>query len=294
MKVIHLEHKQIDRELWDRRVDGAGVTLPYVYSWYLDAVSPGWEALVSDYGYTYFMPLTVKERFGFRYVIQPRWVQQLGLFSEFEVCGDRVAEFLKSMPYIVYDFNLNEGNETRGEQSPNMVIDLAQGYEDIAAGYAENTRRNVRKAREAGLSVKEITAGECVGFWSAVNVRMPKDMHTALSAVAEAAVSRGKATAYGVCAEDGGLVATLLLLTNDRRAVYLAPASDSRGKETRAMFLMVDELLRRYAGTGMTFDFEGSRIEGVARFYEGFGGQRRHYGRARHCRPEWLVRMMHR
>lgn len=294
MKVIHLEHGQIDRELWDRRVDGAGVSLPYLYSWYLDAVSPGWEALVSDFGYTYFMPLPVKERLGFRYVIQPRWVQQMGLFSEFEVCGERVTEFLKSMPYMSYDFNLNEGNGGEGERLPNRVMELTAGYEETAGGYAENTARNIRKAREAGLTVREIAPEECCALWSRVNAMRPEDMHVTLKAVAKAAMERGRGTAYGVCTGEGETVAALLLLRNEKRLVYLAPVSDVRGKETRAMFLLVDELLRRYAGTGMTFDFEGSAIEGVARFYEGFGGEWRYYSRVRHLRPDWLVKMMHR
>ena len=37
------------------------------------------------------------------------------------------------------------------------------------------------------------------------------------------------------------------------------------------MFLLIDTVIRNYAGTRFTLDFEGSEIEGVRRFYEGFG-----------------------
>ena len=43
------------------------------------------------------------------------------------------------------------------------------------------------------------------------------------------------------------------------------------------MYLLVDHLIRNYAGTGLIFDFAGSDMPGVAYFNQGFGSELRQY-----------------
>ena len=44
--IQYLEHNQIDKKKWDATVEECGNI--YAYSWYLDIVHPGWEALVEE------------------------------------------------------------------------------------------------------------------------------------------------------------------------------------------------------------------------------------------------------
>ena len=57
------------------------------------------------------------------------------------------------------------------------------------------------------------------------------------------------------------------------RVIYLMSVSSSQGKEQRAMFRIVDELIRDYSGSNFSLDFEGSNIPSIARFFGGFGGR---------------------
>ena len=43
-----LKHTDIDRERWDICIQNAEFETIYPYTWYLELVSPGWEALVLD------------------------------------------------------------------------------------------------------------------------------------------------------------------------------------------------------------------------------------------------------
>ena len=43
------------------------------------------------------------------------------------------------------------------------------------------------------------------------------------------------------------------------------------------MFFLVDELIQQHADSNYQLDFEGSEIEGVARFYNGFGATNNPY-----------------
>ena len=55
--------------------------------------------------------------------------------------------------------------------------------------------------------------------------------------------------------------------------IYLCPISNEYGKQRSAMFLIVNQIIIDYQDTDTTLDFEGSRIEGIARFYRGFGAK---------------------
>ena len=56
-------------------------------TWYLDIVSPGWEAIVKEEAgcYVAVLPLPVRRKFGLRYLQQPLLTQQLGLFHAADV-----------------------------------------------------------------------------------------------------------------------------------------------------------------------------------------------------------------
>ena len=81
MRILHLRNKSIDYCRWDNCITKSHNHLTYAYSWYLDIVSPNWEALVSE-DYAYIMPLPVKSRYGIPYLVQPVLTQQLGIYSK--------------------------------------------------------------------------------------------------------------------------------------------------------------------------------------------------------------------
>ncbi len=58
--INYLKHDQIDQQRWDDCIAHAPNGLVYAWSWYLDIVHPGWEALVEivDDKYLSVMPLT--------------------------------------------------------------------------------------------------------------------------------------------------------------------------------------------------------------------------------------------
>jgi hypothetical protein len=68
---------------------------------------------------------------------------------------------------------------------------------------------------------------------------------------------------------------------------YLAPALNEEGRESRAMFYLIDRYIHLNAGIQLTLDFEGSDIETVARFYQGFGAAPSTYSSLRINRLPW-------
>ena len=54
MQIRHLRHNEINYSLWDKCITNAKNSLVYASTWYLDVVSPDWEALVAG-NYEYIM-----------------------------------------------------------------------------------------------------------------------------------------------------------------------------------------------------------------------------------------------
>ena len=301
MKILHLRHNQIDRIKWDATIVQSLCDLPYAYSWYLDVVCPMWEALATE-DYAYVMPLPLKKKWGISYLIHPIWVQQLGVFSAQEVTTEIFIAFRRRIPYLMYDFNVNYLNRdiAKGEKT-NLIIPHDKYIDTIRKSYNSNTKRNISKAQKAGLTIREVKIEEFVSLWKSENATMRWDLHTTIQPLVEAAFSQFsilnsqfKPHLFGVYKDDK-LIASLFGMQTRERFIYLIPVSNQVGKEHIAMFLLVDYILENICcPQGLTFDCEGSMIEGVARFYRGFGAVEQPYASISRCRPLWLVRLMHR
>ena len=46
--IVYHKNNEIDREQWDNCIRNTPGAKPYAYSWYLDIMAPGWQALVDD------------------------------------------------------------------------------------------------------------------------------------------------------------------------------------------------------------------------------------------------------
>ena len=84
-------------------------------------------------------------------------------------------------------------------------------------------------------------------------------------------------TLFGAYNSENELISVLCLLRSKERFIYLLPISSEAGKSSSAMFWIINEIIRRNAETPKLLDFEGSRIEGIAQFYQGFGAQLKPY-----------------
>lgn len=312
MKILHLRHNQIDRIKWDATIAQSLCDLPYAYSWYLDVVCSMWEALVTE-DYAYVMPLPLKKKWGISYLIHPIWVQQLGVFSAQEITDEVCSAFYHRIPYLMYDFNVNYLNKDcvsslvsrvlclKFLSKINLIIPHSKDIATIRKEFNSNTRRNISKAQKAGLTIREVKIEEFVSLWKSENATMRWDLHSTIQPLVEAAFSQFsilnsqfQPRLFGVY-KDNQLVAALFGMQTRGRFIYLIPVSNREGKECSAMFLLIDYIIENICcPNGLTFDCEGSMIEGVARFYRGFGAQEQPYASISRCRPQWLVKLLHR
>jgi len=278
MKIKHLKHTEIDFAKWDNCISQAVNSLVYAESWYLNAVSPNWEALI--YGdYEAVMPLPVKRKFGIAFLVQPPLTQQLGVFSKTTINEKILQEFIRKIPYLSYHLCLNEQNKCKNASAqPNYVLDLNENFEKLYAGFSKNTKRNIEKASNYSVAVRaDLQPDVFLKFYFSTEKNYGTAKESVISELIKNGFFRKKMMLFGAYNSENELISALCLLHSKERFIYLLPVSNEEGKKSSAMFLIISEIIKKYSETHALLDFEGSRVEGIARFYEGFGGKRKPY-----------------
>ncbi len=281
MKVEYLHRKEIDAGKWDELISRSPAETLYPYSWYLDASAENWSALVMD-DYRFVMPLVWKKKYGIRYLYQPVFCQQLGVFSKEYVDPLIIRQFiekiLKKFRFGVVHFNMKNlvGEERSFEVTDrsNYILSLDGSYEALQASYSVNARRNLKRSQESGTSLeKDVDLDEMIRFKRECDLVKKDDAaYSRMKSQFKSIADNSKGVVYGV--HDGGkLLAAAFLAFSKTRIIYLQSVSSTEGKEQRAMFRIVDEVIRDYSGSALKLDFEGSNIPSIARFFGGFGAR---------------------
>ena len=270
--------KEINEEKWDACVNRYEFPLIYGNVWYLDLVCQDWDALVFG-DYEAVLPLPYKSKGGLKYVYRPYGVQQLGVFGDFS----KTEKLLNAIPgkYIWVDIFLNTGNElgkylSKSVAQTNLTLKLNRSYENIYEGYSKQTKRNLKKAQKTSFNAfgyetpeqlinlfKQNKGKDLDNLQEKQYQKMTQIMHTLMH--------KKLGCINALYTEPNHLCAAAFFMEWKGRITLLFSATDSVGKETQAMTKLLDEFFIFRSNKPLLFDFEGSNIESLARFYKGFG-----------------------
>jgi hypothetical protein len=292
LEITHLKHSQIDKTRWDNCIDHSPNRMVYAQSWYLDIVSRGWEALIAS-DYDTVMPLTHGNKYGIKYLYQPFFTQQLGIFSKKEPDQKSDEEFLISIPaeFKFIDIALNKWNhcqlaEFQIRSNVNYELKLDKPYSEIAIGYSSNTKRNIKKATQSNLSIlNDIKTRELIQLFRNNMGKGIKNLKTGhyelLKQIMDYSLSEQNAEIYGVNSVQGELCAGAFFLKSYDSYIFLFSATNEESKEVGAMFMIIDQFIQKHAGERVILDFEGSNIKSLGRFYKSFGADELTYLRVK-------------
>ena len=299
--ITYLKHHQIDKSKWDLCIEQSVNSMIYGFSWYLDIVSPDWDALVLE-DYAAVMPLTHKKKYFIHYLSQPFFTQQLGVFYKNNSNQQTLKNFILSIPskYLFIDIQLNEQNQLLDDsiqttKRKNFLLDLSKPYEKIIKGYSQQAKRNLKKAKKYDLELKTISYTDVVGFYKLHKAALTKGVkdldYDRLLLVMEQAVQRKKLIARGVYTRNNELLAAATFLTHKNRILFLLGTASDSGKEFCAMYQLFDYLIFQFAENKMTLDFEGSEIPGIAQFFKSFGAVKHHYYKLKLNKLPWILNL---
>lgn len=319
MTIRYFDRSKIDPVLWDDCVSASKQRLIYAFSWYLDALTtgakaPAWGGIVAeDRGkYVAVMPIVYKKKYGIRYVYQPDYCQQLGIFSRPEIeLKTLSAEFFRQLTRQfkwVVSYRFNEENETELDFSTgfsvikryNHVLELNKPYEELFRNYATDRKINLNRARNTGWIVEEKpdirpliqlhrqhNEEKAVGGIK-LDLTIYDRFANAVDQLQKQGLSRIRLARKpeSATAEAGGL----FVLDRDR-IVYLFNGASPTGRKQQARLWMINQLIEEFAGQPMAFDFESPAVgaESVKAYYQSFGAENRPYSEISYDHLPWLI-----
>ena len=292
--IHYLTHNQIDKQRWDECIAQSPDGNIYSWSWYLDVVHPGWEALAED-DYEAVMPLTGNKKFGVNYLFQPFFTQRFGVFWKKEVSEEKFEQFLEAIPekfkfaeFRIGDTCLNgfNGGTLKGFKAAaahrNIELELNQDYSVLFANYNSNTKRNLAKAQKQGLqTIENVDPSIIIDLFRKNRGKEIKHWgdkeYARLLNLIDIAKKHDACQVLAAQNTDNQIVAGAIFMISHNKIVFLFSGSDESNKENHGLTFLLDDVIKRFCGSDTILDFEGSDNDGLARFYKGFGGEENYY-----------------
>lgn len=274
----YLQRNEIDSVKWNRCIDQAVNGMIYGYSWWLDEMAVKWEGLILN-DYEAVMPLTQKRKYGIRYLYQPPFTQQLGIFSQEPVSPALTKLFLNEADkhFSFAEIFLNYGNPSPSLISrTNLILPLSSPYALINKNYKKDLIKNLKKAAHYRFVYKkDYNLDKALElFRQAYGVRLPHLKEEDYNRFRRACVNALEHKAVLLRAlydEQNRLLATALFLQSHGRLYLIQSTTLSGGRRIKANHYLLDSMIREFSERPLILDFEGSDIAGIAHFYKNFG-----------------------
>jgi hypothetical protein len=288
-----------------RTWSAAQLALPLFYrDWWLDAAcgTEGWSAALAGQGDTVAgaLPFHYRRRFGVSWILPPLLTPFLGpwlvypgglkrpnRYSFEKRILTELIDLLPSFTFYVQKWHYRADNWLpfywRGFQQQTQysyVIEPLDSPGEVWAGFRGSVRTDIRKA-EARCRVAE---SEDISPLYALTKQVFERQGRAapfslpwLSHLYRVVRDHGSGRLYYARDEDRGMIIAGILVVWDHDAAYLLLTGRDDAAAGGAVSLLIWQALRELPATVQRFDFEGSMMPGVERYFRSFGGERRPY-----------------
>lgn len=165
--------------------------------------------------------------------------------------------------------------------------------ERVWAGLRENIRREVRKARKRGVQVGEGSLADLAAVQRQTAERQDRARAAGLSRdalrrIEEAAEPLGRRSILVARDPEARAHAAGYFVWDSGHTYYLVGGSDAEMRTSGASSLLLWTAIEHAAARGTAFDFEGSMLPHVERFFRAFGGEPVPYSIVRSSRSRAL------
>jgi len=280
--IKYLNNSEIDKKRWDECIKNAVNGIVYANSWYLDIVADNWSALVEN-NYERVFPLITAYKWGIHHLYQPKFSQQLGVFSQTILTEKVVAKFLDAIPsqFKFAEINLNSLNKLhpgkyKSVEWINHELDLINAYEKTFNGFSTNLKRKINKTEKSGVSLLTNVKPEEIIRISKENKgkelsNLKEIDYQKLRRLAYMGIYKGLVQTYGVYTPKNELCAGAIFIKSKHKTIFLFSGLTVEGRELNAMSLLISSFIKDHSQHHITLDFEGSNDPQLSRFYKSFG-----------------------
>ena len=318
--IRYLRRQEIDTGQWDACIQAASNRLIYGRSFYLDEMTTGqWDGLVLG-EYAAVMPLPWRRKAGVRYLFQPAFTQQTGIFSPGSITPGLIGSFLQRLDhhFRFAAIFLNYANplppspdpRTRTATHSNFILPLNAPYQQLSGQYKGDLVRNLQLAGRSDLrymmDVDLTTVLE--GYRREYEDRVPhvkEEDYRRFEKLCLYLQKKGQLLIRAAVGRDREVMATALLPMDEAaanptsgspmpRMYLLQSTTTAAGRAVAANHFLLDNMVKEWADTSRILDFEGSDLPGIAHFYRNFGSHDQPYFYYRYNKLPWPIRLLKR
>jgi hypothetical protein len=299
--IVYLKNEEIDRDQWDTCISNSHELKPYGYSWYLDCMAPGWQALADD-DYDSVFPLPGFSRFGIQYISTPIFLQQLGAFSPDKPSPDMLNEFLEYLPgfYKLIDLCVGQKVEHEGfriTEKVNFELDLSKPYEKLRENFTTHCRRNIESSsKKKSHLVTDIKPDQLIDLFIRNKGKEIKGIkardYKRLINLMNYCLKNDKGRIIGVRSGRKELIYATFIVETKGNKTLLMVGNTPESRERRTGYYVVNELIKEFSFTHTKLDFAGSSLPSIASFMESFGSERVPFYRIYQNRLFWPARIL--
>lgn len=302
MQIHKLSRSAIIDEQWDNTVLSAYNVMPYGLSWYLDAVADSWDAIVLG-NYDWVMPLPFTLKFGVKMYSQPPFCQQLGPFGKTKPSQKIIKLFVEALPLNALRLSLNFSEDLilntpslKFLERTNQLLEIEKPLDEIELNFNRSVRRNIKSGQEKMTGLEEIFDPQLVIEFYQKNLDKKvklkeKDYKKALT-LFEAARANNMMQFYQIRSKDNDEVtARGAFLIGPNRVYNLFSSSLNDKINKGAASYLIYLVIEAFAGKKKYFDFEGSSIPSIQKYFASFGAISKTYQRLDRMHP--ILKLIH-
>lgn len=290
MTVAYIKNKNIDKKKWDCCINNAANKLIYAQSFFLDIMAVNWDGIVLG-DYEAIMPLTWKSKWGIRYLYQPAFLQQGGIFFKIALNDETIQQFFK---IVLTSFKFAEvtGNYLNAslQQLPflktnscnNFIINLKQSYAAIYTNYSFSCKKSLKRIKKFRLQyqLSDDFASIIQLYKKLYGKRLPHILnrdYTNFKKLCIGLTPQQNLITRQVYTAKDELLCAVILLKDDNRLYNIISCITDAGKKLEANYFLYDHIFQEFSEQELIFDFEGSDITGIANFYSKFNPENQPY-----------------
>lgn len=252
-------------------------------AWYLNLVSKQ-TVVLHTADYIYFLP--VHSKFIIKQVYVPQFIQRLDPLhsvsntANFDIPDDLIRQF----PCGLLSFSkkiINPPKSITERIHTNYFLSLNKSYPELSKNYLNSHKQNIKSAAKQNVSYQQFDVSKrFVDFFIAHHRKeIPSRFINSdkINHFIDECIRRQCGEMYIAKNGIGEMIAAAFFTKYNNRLVLLISCSSPEGRKKSAMFLLLDEIIKKYCNTDMILDFEGSMIPGIAYFFKGFGASDESY-----------------
>ncbi|MBU4538022.1 MAG: hypothetical protein L6264_13435 [Weeksellaceae bacterium] len=284
--IRRLKYSEIDFTRYQKCIESATQQNFYAKKEILDTLCEEWELLVFG-DYEYVMPVPVKKKFGFRFVLMPLFCQQLGIFGKMQN-GRTEQQFLdfllKEYRIVYYAFNFQNSFDQNLRKKKNYFIETTD-YGILRKNYFKGRKSTVKTAQY--LDFKEVMIAESLPFIrdNFKGLDKKKDMEKFFDYL-QFLHERKFLKLFGSF-KDNHLTNLAIIIDSENRYSLLGLVNDEKFKLDNGASFLIDRILKDNIHQ-KSFDFMGGSIRGIEVFFKSFGSVLQEYAVVENSKKDLL------